>query len=298
MIEENLLPSNALHGVRVGISVSDSADLARLGLLETHFRLALGEIARCVLVSGGQLTYGGHLHPDGYTNFLVQELHRYNRRDQPFHIYLAWQEHRKLSVRELNEQKASLGLYGDVTCLDPGGNQIDPAQGRPEEAVEETEDDVRKRSLTALRGYMATNTEGRIFLGGKREEFQGDLPGLVEEALFALEAGQPIYLAGGFGGVTLDIIRALGVDDCAWFPPMPEAAVPDKRLTSGLDRLVDLRGQANWPGLRNGLSDDENRQLAATHRPSEIAALISLGLGRRFLPSADDRSANISGRNE
>ncbi len=57
--EEELLPSNAFTGIRLGISVSDSADLARLGLLETHFRLALGEIARCVLVSGGQLAYGG-----------------------------------------------------------------------------------------------------------------------------------------------------------------------------------------------------------------------------------------------
>ncbi len=51
--EAKLLPSNALANVRLGISVSDSPDLARLGLLETHFRLALGEIARCVLVSGG-----------------------------------------------------------------------------------------------------------------------------------------------------------------------------------------------------------------------------------------------------
>lgn len=280
--EENLLPSNALDGVRLGISVSDSADLARLGLLETHFRLALGEIARCVLVSGGQLTYGGHLDPEGYTNFLVQELHRYNRRDRPLHICLAWQEHRKLSVQELNEERKLLGLYGDVTCLDADGKVVDPVQERPADAVPETDDDVRMRSLTALRRYMAGNTEGRIFMGGRREGFQGNLPGLVEEAIVALEAGQPIYLAGGFGGVTMDIIRALEVDDCAWLPAIPDAPALDERLTRGLERLADFRRQEGWTGLRNGLSVDENRQLAATHRPSEIAALISLGLGRRF----------------
>nr|VFJ60361.1 MAG: hypothetical protein BECKDK2373C_GA0170839_108024 [Candidatus Kentron sp. DK] len=38
---------------------------------------------------------------------------------------------------------------------------------------------------------------------GKRMGFTGDWPGLVEEAIFALETDQPIYLAGGFGGVTL-----------------------------------------------------------------------------------------------
>jgi SLOG-like protein len=100
-----LLPSNALKNVRLGISVSDSPDLARLGLLETHFRLALGELARCVLVSGGHLAYGGHLRPDGYTTFLVQELHRYSRRDRPLLICLAWQEHRRLSVGELKNQQ-------------------------------------------------------------------------------------------------------------------------------------------------------------------------------------------------
>lgn len=281
--EEELLPSNALDGIRLGISVSDSADIARLGLLETHFRLALGEIARCVLVSGGQLAYGGHLDPEGYTSFLVQELHRYSRRDRPLHIYLAWQEHRKLSVSELKEQWGSLGLYGDITCLDVDGNPIDPVQGRPDEPVPETNEDVWKQSLTSMRRYMAENTHGRIFIGGKREGFQGDMPGLVEEAVVALEVGQPVYLAGGFGGVTMDIVQALGVDDGSWFPARPDVAGPDERLLKGLGMLADIRKQESWVGLENGLSDEENRELAASHRPSEIAALISLGLGKRFM---------------
>lgn len=37
--------------------------------------------------------------------------------------------------------------------------------------------------------------------------------GLLEEALYALEAGQPLHLAGGFGGITHDIALRLGVDD-------------------------------------------------------------------------------------
>ena len=40
-----LLPPDALAGIRLGISVSESSDLMRLGLLESHFRVALGEIA-------------------------------------------------------------------------------------------------------------------------------------------------------------------------------------------------------------------------------------------------------------
>ena len=263
--------------------MSDSPDLGRLGLLETHFRLALAEIARCVLVSGGQLTYGGHLDPAGYTTFLVQELHRYSRRDRPLHICLAWQEHRRVPLSKLKEERSSLGLYGDITFLDPDGRTIDPAQGRSEDPAPEADDGVRKKSLTSLRRYMTDNTDGRIFIGGKREGFQGDFPGLVEEAILALKASQPVYLAGGFGGVTMDILRTLEVDDGTWFPKKPDSPVPDERLTRSLESLAAIRREVDWVSrLQNGLDHDEKRQLAATHRPSEIAALISLGLGRRF----------------
>jgi hypothetical protein len=88
--------------------VSESPDLGRLGLLEIHFRLALGEIARCVLVSGGTLAYGGHLRQEGYTIFLIQELQKYGRRDSPLLVCLAWQEHRELKLSELAERQIAL----------------------------------------------------------------------------------------------------------------------------------------------------------------------------------------------
>ena len=69
-----LLPANTLARVRLGVSASPSSDLERLGLLEEHFKLALGELARTVLVLGGHLLYCGHLDPKGYTSFLIGEL--------------------------------------------------------------------------------------------------------------------------------------------------------------------------------------------------------------------------------
>jgi hypothetical protein len=279
---QTLLPPDALAGVRIAISASESADLGRLGLVETHFRLALGEIARSVLVGDGKLGYGGHLNPAGYTTFLVQELQRYSRRDRPLRIYLALQEHRKLSLDDLSKQKIELGLFGEIVCLDADGAPVewDAKRERPPEPI--NDEGIRRRSLTALRRYMATDSNGRVLIGGKREGFQGELPGLVEESLISLEHGQPLYLVGGFGGVTTDIIRALNVDDGAWLPGQPNAAPPDERLVAGLAQLSDFATRKAWNGLNNGLSADENRQLAATPRPSEIAALVSLGLGRRF----------------
>src|SRR5437764_74799 len=47
-----LLAPDALSGVQIALSASESPDLLRLGLLDTHFRLALAETARSVLVGG------------------------------------------------------------------------------------------------------------------------------------------------------------------------------------------------------------------------------------------------------
>lgn len=275
----DILPDRALRGVRIAISASESPDLDRLGLMEIHFRLALAEIGRCVLVSGGTLAYGGHLRADGYTTFLISELQKFGRRDSPLLICLAWQEHRELSLKALAARKCELGLLGRIVCLDPDGREIDPAAGRDEAAQKIDDAALRRRALTGMRRYMAEQTQGRALIGGKRSGFQGEIPGLMEEALISLAHGHPLYLAGGFGGVTADIAQALGVDDGAWLTPFADAPQPDPRWSDGKARLV-AHVAHNPGGLRNGLTPEENRRLAATHRPSEIATLVSLGLGR------------------
>lgn len=275
-----MLSPDILKGVRVGVSVSESPDLGRLGLLEGHFRLALGEIARSLLVLGGGLAYGGHLDPKGYTAFLFSELKRYGRRDRPLAICLSWSEHRRVPLSILENWRRDLGLYGDLTCLDPNGISISPSQGRAEEPAPETESAVIVRSLTSLRKYMSGITQGQVLIGGKRHGFGGSMPGLLEEALVTLQANHPLYLPGGFGGVTLDIIRVLKPEDADWAPTHAQTPPGDARYTVGLAELADLTRSDQWRGLNNGLKDEENRRLAATHRPSEIAALLSLGLGR------------------
>jgi len=280
-----LLPTEALRGLRIGISVSESPDLERLGLLEIHFRLALAEIARVVLVSGGKIAYGGHLDPTGYTAFLVQELQKYGRRDSPLLVCLAWQEHRRLSLSELSARNEEIGLLGRIACLDPAGAEVDMAYDRGDVPQPVDDADLRKRSLTSMRRYMGAQTQGRVLLGGKRHGFQGEIPGLMEEALISLDNVQPLYLAGGFGGVTGDIAKALGVDDGNWLPRRPDAPADDPRCVEGRNRLADRATQLGWTGLKNGLSKEENKRLAASHRPSDIAALVSLGLGRLHNPA-------------
>lgn len=277
-----LLPRDALRGLRVGISVSESKDLLRLGLVEQHFRLALGEITRCLLIAGGKLAYGGHLQPTGYTALITCELERYCRRDRPLLVCLSYIEHRRMTLSDLAQKRKALGLYGEIVCLDASGNVMAPERGRTEEAQPVESAELRAQALTSFRHYMIDNTHGRVFLGGKRADFTGAMPGLLEEAILAFEKRHPVYLAGGFGGITWDIARVLGVDHGDWFAVLPNAPRPDPRVTQGLQRLRAVAEQTNFASLQNGLSAEENRRLAATHRPSEIAALLSIGLGRRL----------------
>jgi hypothetical protein len=278
-----LLKRDALTGIRIAISASESPDLLRLGLVETHFRLALAEIARSVLISGGKLSYGGHLDPEGYTAMLMRELQRYSRRDKPLRIYLAWHEHRRLSKAEFDRSVEDLGLFGEIVCLDADGNVVRWGEARGDQPEPVSDKSIQGKALSALRAHMAKNETGRVIIGGKRAGFAGKMPGVLEEAIASTSSHQPLYVAGGFGGIAADIAVAMGRLSADWLPATSEPLASDVRANlDGLRSTADAIG--GWP--HNGLSDKENARLAATYRPSEIAALVSLGLGRLFGPAA------------
>lgn len=273
-----LLPADALKGKRLGISVSDSPDLNRLGLLDSHFRMTLGELARTVIIAGGSLYYGGHLEPEGITNFLIDELHRYGRRNRPLKVCLAWTVHRSMGTEQIAEQKDHMGLFGEIYFLSPEGQRLaGPIDETPQQAFTPEE---CATALSGLRTFMTSNTDARIVIGGKRTNFEGAMPGIIEEVLLSLEHRQPLFLAGGFGGATLDVVRTLRPEFAEWFPPDFAAADPDQRLTNALARLGEVATSQDWNGYENALNDEENGLLAASYRPSEIAALVGRGLGR------------------
>ena len=251
---------------RVGVSVSESAELDRLGLVESHLRLALGEVARVIIRAGASLVYGGHLRPDGYTAFLESELERYSSADWPLHLVVGWSEHRRMSLQELEDHKNNLGLKARVTYLDPVGQKVPPDAGRGNDP--ESVADV-SAALSALRRYLIGVTDARVLIGGKEDGFQGAMPGIVEEALLSIEAGQPLFLAGGFGGATATVASVVAGIEERW--------PPGERDT---DLLRETIANADWELQWNGLDAAQNQRLATTHRPSEVASLVALGLRR------------------
>lgn len=263
---------DALAGLSVGLSVSTSPDLARLGLHESHVELTLGEIARVVILGGGRLVYGGHLEPGGYTAFLQGELEKYGR-PRCLLVCLPWPVHRELALDELQRAEATLDLKGEIEYLTVDGTPGARDADRGAAPVPVDDPALRAAALTAMRRHVTGVCHARVLVGGRRDRFQGEMPGVIEEAILSIRAAQPIFLAGGFGGATHDAAAALGLPVEGW-PRLARERGP------WLDTLTDAAGEANYDLTSNGLTAAENRRLSATHRPSDIATLVAVGLGR------------------
>lgn len=274
-----LLPRDSLRGMNVGLSVSTSTDLARLGLLEDHFKAALAELTTTVLKAQGNIIYSGRFRPEGYLTFVGSQSDRSRHLDQPFHVCLAWQEHRSLSLTDLRQFEGELSNFATMVCLDMQGNEIPVDFDRGEDPKPVVDQAVRQNALSNMRIYMRERESARVLVAGQRLKFQGITAGLVEEAYLALTVGQPIYLVAGFGGVTADIAFVLGYDTGQLALGKAERS-REPRLDQWLERLAELARRPDWTGLGNGLTFEENLELVGSRRPGDIGALICLGLSR------------------
>ena len=261
-----------LSQMAIAIAVSESPDMAGLGLATEHLRDAMAEIARHLLAMGARLVYGGDLRADGFTELLFELVARH-RRDadvgdvRPAVVnYLAWPTYISTPAADLRKLTDELKGLAELHFLDRQGADlaIDTFVG----ATGATPSDADwAAALTGMRGLLTRVTDARIVLGGRTEGFKGRMPGIAEEALTALEASQPLYLLGGFGGCARDIAFEMRLT--TWVPP----------------------GALDWPGrnvfrdfdtngLQNGLTGAENATLARTVHVDEAVALILRGLLR------------------
>jgi hypothetical protein len=268
-----LVPRDALAGAKVGLSVSESADLARLGLRPSHCRLAVVELARAVLLAGGTIVYGGDLRPGGFTTLLLDEVRSYAHGRGALLVCLSADAHHELTHAEADDVDRRLGADARLVLVDADGQPVRPgdrpAGRRPPEPAP---------ALSALRRHMTAITDARVVVGGRLTGYKGSAPGVVEEAVLAVNAGLPVYAAGGFGGAALCVARALGGDPDRWAPAGLPAGADDDGARQALDRLAETVGSQGT--TRDGLDDYQRGALAATHRPGEIASLAVLGLSR------------------
>jgi hypothetical protein len=280
MIDPTLVAHDALAGIDVGLSVSDSADLARLGLDERHAQLAVGELTRAVLVAGGRVVYGGRIKPSGFTQQLMAEVRRFGTGRHSLTVCLALPEHLALTTAELDKLDRDLGTWGRLIALDINGSPVSWSEDDRREAAE-LEPDARPMAYSALRRFITDTTQARVLVGGQLRGYRGAMPGLIEEAILSVQRRQPLYVAGGFGGASALIAEALGLP-LDWLPPEAPVGRDDVGVVRAVDRLLEAASISGWSVERDGLTPEERALLAASYRPADIASLAVLGMARRF----------------
>lgn len=271
------LTKDALCGVTIGIAISESPDAEMLGLSRPHVQDALCEVSRHLLAVGATLAYGGDLRVGGFTDVLLELARRHHKScagGEPVQeiappsllSYLPWPVHVVLNRKEIEDYKNRLQGLGEVRCLRPDGSRMPTAErlGLDDHAPPPTAQ-AWCDGLSAMRATMTRDTRARIAMGGRFEGQHGPQAGVAEEVRLALDAGQPVYLLGGFGGCTRRIAEAMGLA-----PPWPGS-------------LVDWPGASGFTGLsaddlHNGLTPEENALLAVTPHIDQAIALVLRGL--------------------
>ncbi len=125
------------------------------------------------------------------------------------------------------------------------------------------------------------------------------MPGVLEEALLAIRVDRPIYLVGAFGGsahLVIDALDGVSRPELHWdyqrvVPHSEELrTIYQQRgeVWDEYDAVAAELKEVGLAGLKNGLTVDQNRELATTRSAERIVELVLHGLQQCYPPAAAD----------
>ena len=301
---ERRAPSNPLEGLQVAMSLSESPDTeGDAGYTEEHVRDATAYLCRSLISAGAAIAYGGDFRKNGYTEMLGGLVVAYNETageaKELLHNYLA----APFSPADVPEDLLVEGHFLSRAPFSENAS-LPPftTEGAPPQAL----------YYSDMRRVMAEKTHARILLGGKvrpriasddKLGYGGRFPGLVEEAWWTLQAGKPLYVAGGYGGAAGLVADLLAggetppeLQDSTWLDhqlfrqraqaidsdphreklglPSLMKAMAETLRQKGARVLADDAASQAW----NGLTVAQNRRLFQSRDPVEITSLVLDGL--------------------
>ncbi|WP_339098562.1 TIR domain-containing protein [Pectobacterium brasiliense] len=291
---------NKIKDKKIGISISDVevSELIKTGKRPDNLILLSQDLARHILSREAILIYGGDLRPDGFTSFLLDEAEAIQSRLKSRRIsiknYISWPIYLNTSIDLLNWQARYNRVAKFEKCKLPKQNI--PIQLTVNENVFiplDTKENqyLWSKSLSKMRNKMIQNCDARICAGGRLTGYKGCMPGVLEEVLYAIEHKKPLFLLGGFGGITSYICS------CIKSGNIPEELTRDWQIYSngGYKMLLDyiseidneycpnysnLNKVLNYKSLNNGLSKEENNKLFDTEYMDEAIYFILKGLDK------------------
>ena len=254
----------------VGISVSPSAEAARLGYDDRQINRIVVRMAQYFLDQDMRVVFGHDWRDDGVMRAVAdfacvvaarveaveEREHRLRSEDtvnvaEGRMLNVVPTERKSLNRAALEAERESGGVLRVIPVAEAPCH-VSESQRKQVESIVSNErgKDLRGVQLTRLRHYLTSllNPGCRVCFGGKVSNFQGKEPGIIEEARLALLYEKPLYLMGGFGGAT----RFFGED--------PEC-----------------QGIGYWDAM-NGLTPDQKYELFETTDVELAIGLISRGI--------------------
>lgn len=195
-----------LNGMVIGISISESDDLAGFGYSSADVNRTTVRMSEALLAAGAQLIFGHDWRPDGIMDAICRLAIRY----QPSGEYsssapliqslVPWPSKSLMepTLRTELEQRRVLKIEmlpaprGDLQSPD------DPT--------------ARALALVEMRKKLAECSDARVCLGGKdglHRPVQGFYAGVIEEAFRSVRAEKPVYFGSFLGGVCARVIEEL-----------------------------------------------------------------------------------------
>ena len=288
-----------LQNKNIGISISDPSEeeLISIGQNKKHLIQLSQDVARYSLARNATVIYGGDLRPNGFTQFIFNEAQIIKARmpSQNIHIknYIAWPIYIKDS-EEFKLWKAENKTISQMIECAPSADVKDllPNADLYLQPTNIENRFVWSRCLTEMREKMIKDCAARICAGGKYSGYLGIMPGVLEEIIIAIELRRPVYLLGGFGGVTSGVCRLIQtgtlpqeltqdwqVHNNAGYQELLDFSAAKNINCIAYNRLTDVLKSSN---LNNGLNEEDNEKLFNTPFIEEAIQLIFKGLRSVF----------------
>ena len=289
-----------LAGKTLGISMALADDLTAIGLHPTHLECAVAEVSQMMLIGGGSLLYAGApgTHVPDLTTAVMDTVSSYTASVKAYARLAGDPEHDNIhpgqmfslavpcivlgtpaSIKRLSRAANHFARDASIVVLDKNGLKIEDFDDLPPWQGDSNE---TAHALHQIRQALPQYCDARLLIGGKTRRqstdnpdgYIGNLPGIVEEALYTLRKGQPLFIAGGFGGAAALLARELELGPNL---PVSAEALAENNESDAYRKAIDEIKKLFDP-TRTGLNNDDHRHLVTTQRASELGALIAKGL--------------------
>ncbi len=295
----------------IAMSVSETPDLAVLGMLPGEDKVFLGAALTPLVYGDARVAYGGRIEHRGSTNFTLeisgQLAETYRRQDtapgdRPMIHYLRAADAQSVGSDQLFMHALRLGTHSEIrllwedavlATLIPAGRIVDVQVGqKPPIAATSGADFTAMpdlavffsgktdNGLAGMRRVMTREMDARIIMGGAIARTTEGVSGVVAEALAALDAGKPLLIIGGVGGASRDIAARLGLIDDSELVVRDDADYIDRegrpskaRYEAQLQEIAARRAGFESAMTRVGIGD-ELRRLAISEGHIEVGALV------------------------